>query len=179
MATHTPTTRWSTLGGTNPRKGKFLMKQLVRLLILMLLAPMALAQEAAEDEEVIVIAELSRAEVRQYIEEVEAQVYEIFNANNDDDAFDIFCRNETPTGSNIQQRVCEPQFMTDARAKNVNDFRLGGDELLTPRGLNAELEAEFQQLTEKMEALTTENPSFREIVGILNALRARQEQLQN
>lgn len=153
------------------------MKRLLRLVLPLLVAPLALAQDAGEDEEVIVIAELNRAEVRQFIEEVEAEVYEIFNANNEDDAFDIFCRSETPTGSNIPQRVCEPRFMTEARAKNANDHRLGIDELLTPRGLNAELETELQQLTEKMEALAAENPQFREVVGILNALRARQAQL--
>jgi len=155
------------------------MKRLLRLIIPMLLAPMTLAQEPAEDEDVIVIAELNRAEVRQFIEEVEAEVYEIFNTHNDDDAFDIACRDETPTGSNISQQLCEPRFMTEARSKNANDHRLGIDDLLTPRGLRAELEAEFRQLTEKMEALAAENAQFREVVGILNALRARQAQLLN
>ena len=156
------------------------MKRLLTLCMALSLTPWLHAQDSNEDEgEVIVIADLNRAEIRQFIEEVEAEVYEIFNAANDDDAYDIFCRSETPTGTNIPQRICEPRFMTDARAKNVNDHRMGVDELLTPRALQAELEPEMQRLTEKMDALGRENAQFREVVQILSALRARQAQLQN
>ncbi|CAN0506421.1 unnamed protein product, partial [Discosporangium mesarthrocarpum] len=55
-----------------------------------------LAVSAQDDDgEVIVIAELNRAEVNQFIEEAEDQFYAIFNANVDDEDYRITCRRET------------------------------------------------------------------------------------
>ena len=88
------------------------LKQSILLSLTALLCMPLLAQQqssdSAEDEgEVIVIADLRLAEVRQFIEEVEEELYSAFNEYNDDDDFDVRCRKETPTGSNIPRRLCE------------------------------------------------------------------------
>src|SRR6056300_1979897 len=71
------------------------------------------AAYAQEDGEVIQIADLTRAEVTGYIREAEDQMYAIYDEHNIDDSFDIACRKEKPTGSNISVRICEPRFYTE------------------------------------------------------------------
>lgn len=150
------------------------------LLFLMLCLPLMTvsAQSDQEEEgEVIVIAELNRAEVEQFIAEAEDQFYAIFNANVDDEKFRITCRKETPTGSNIAIRVCEPAFMIKARAENANTIGFNPGVVETDRAIRSALEPEYQQLQEKMEAMTREVPAFAQIASILTQLRARRDQL--
>jgi hypothetical protein len=154
------------------------------LLILPLLLSVStqtwLTADAQDDGgEVIVIAELNRAEVNQFIEEAEDQFYAIFNANVDDEDYQITCRRETPTGSNISVRVCEPKFMIDARAENANTIGFNAGVVEPERAIRSALQPEYQSLQEKMEAMTQSNPEFAQIASILSQLRARRAQLQN
>jgi len=151
------------------------MKKLVFLLFT-LLSVQALAQNQDEGE-VIVIAELNRSEVEGFIKEVQAQFYEIFNANNEDDRYDIECYDTTPTGSHIRRQVCEPKFFIDARSENANNHRTGSENLLNDTALRAENTQEFEELQRRMEAMTSENAQFREIASILTQLQARLAQL--
>lgn len=138
----------------------------------------ALAQgDSQEEGDVIVIAELNRAEVEQFITEAEDQFYAIFNANVDDEDYKITCRKETPTGSNIAIRVCEPAFMIKARAENANSIGFNAGVVETDRAVRSAVEPEYRQLQEKMEAMTKEVPAFAQIAGILSQLRARRDQL--
>ena len=137
----------------------------------------SLAQD--DEDEVIVISELNRAEVEQFIEEAEDQFYEIFNTNVDDDDFKISCRRETPTGSNIPVRVCEPKFMVDARARNANTFGFNAGVVEADRSIRTAVEPQYQQLQQRMEQMTQEIPAFAQIASILAQLRARREQLLN
>ena len=143
------------------------------------LLPSLLVSAQEEEGEVIVIAELNRAEVRQFIEEAEDQFYEIFNANLDDDDYKITCREETPTGSNISVRVCEPEFMIRARAENARQLNINFGALTTDQAIRAGLETEYTRLQEMMEQMTQEVPEFAQIASILTQLRARQNQLTN
>lgn len=141
--------------------------------------PAQAQNDAAEEGEVIVIAELNRREVRQFIAEAEDQLYAIFNANNDDDKYDIECFSYKPTNTNISQRACEPRFFTDARAENAKNSFEATDEMLPMDALRAEYEEEFEELTQKMQAMASENAQFAQVANILNQLRARQQQLEN
>ena len=156
------------------------MKKLTNLVLsVMSLLPVLPALALAQDDEgeVIVIAELNRSEVNKFIEEVQAEFYAIYNANNDDDEFDIICYKATPTGSHISQEVCEPQFFFDARAENANNHYIGDDTLENDQALRAQHKSDFEELQRRMEAMTTSNAQFREIASILQQLRARLAQL--
>ena len=147
------------------------------LLATLLLLPTLQVTAQDQEGEVIVIAELSRAEVDQFIEEAEEQFYAIFNANIDNDDYKITCRQETPTGSNIPIRVCEPAFMVEARADNANTFGFNAGVVVTDQALRAGLEPEYKRLQEAMEKMTRDNAQFAQIAGILTQLRARRQQL--
>ncbi len=153
---------------------KYLMLTAV-LAVLLTPAIPAIAQDG--DGEVIVIAELGRAEVRQYIEEAEEQFYAIFNANIDDDDYKITCGRITPAGSNIPVRSCDPEFMNRARADNMNQFQFNRGTELTDSAIRAGLEPEFARLQEMMEQMARENPEFAQIASILTQLRARLAEL--
>lgn len=148
------------------------------ILLILLFAVPALPVAAQEEEgEVIVIAELNRAEVRQYIEEAEDQFYSIFNANVDDDDYKISCSMETPTGSNIRVRVCEPEFMIRARAENARLLDINSGGFAPDQAVRRSVETEYANLQQKMEQMTQELPEFAQIASILTQLRARLAQL--
>ena len=150
----------------------------IRLLLIYLFSIFPLsAQEETEEGELIVIAELNRTEVRQFIEEAEDQFYAIFNDNNDDEDFTITCSRQTPTGSNIPVRVCEPEFLHRARADNQNTFQFNRGATLTESAIQSALQPQYDQLQEKMEQMTREIPQFAQISSILAQLRARLAEL--
>ena len=148
-------------------------------LFLLLALPMLPAAAQDGEGEVIVISELNRAEVEEFIEEAEDQFYAIFNANVDDEDYQISCRRETPTGSNIPIRVCEPTFMVRARAENANTIGFNAGVVVPDSAIRASVEPEYKRLQEKMEQMTQEVPEFAQIAGILSQLRARRDQLLN
>jgi len=142
------------------------------LTIAMLGALAVLPAQGAEEEQ-IVIEDLTPAQLRDEIEKIQTEFYAVFNRNNDDDAFDVVCQKFTPTGSNIPQTGCEPGFVTARRGENANDYRLGTDDLLSQDALLRELQPQFAQLTEKMNALAATDQYFRELSQILQMLNAR------
>ena len=132
---------------------------------------------AQEDGEVIQIADLTRAEVTSYIREAEDQMYAIYNEHNIDDSFDIVCRKEKPTGSNISVRICEPKFYIEV---NLDKNRTDGEDLRDfQRGFAARslVAPEYEKLEDDMKRVASEVPAMREIMQILSQLKARQKQL--
>ena len=149
-----------------------------RLLFAALLILPAFQVSAQENEgEVIVIADLNRAEVAQFSEEAEDQFYAIFNANIDDDDYKITCRRETPNGSNIPVRMCEPAFMIRARADNANTFGFNAGVVVPDKAILASVQPEYERLQQMMEQMTREVPEFAQIASILTQLRARRDEL--
>ena len=142
------------------------------------MAFIATAQVAGqEDGEVIQIADLSRAELTKYIEEAEDQLFATYNEHNISDAFDIICRKERPTGSNIPVRACEPNFVTRV---NLDKNRTDDKDLQNLQGgfaIQSLLSEDYKALDADMKRVTSEVPAMQEIYQILSQLIARREQL--
>lgn len=138
------------------------------------LLAMASTQTLAAEGQ-IVMEDLTPSQLRSEIKKIETEFYRVFNSSIDDKDLAIICRRYTPTGSNIKEEACEPQFLIDKRGDNANDYRLGYDTLITPEGLSSVLSAEYVALTAAMTKLSTESNYFRELNEILNALREEQE----
>lgn len=132
---------------------------------------------AAEDGEVIRIEDLSRNELNTYIVEAEDQLYALFNSLNSTDRFDIVCRKEKKTGSNISERVCPPNFLIEESATNVSDFMFGGRALAADSAVITGSSSELEALQKEMAELIKSNDQMREIAGILQLLRKRRAQL--
>lgn len=154
-------------------KGRVL-EGFVTILLTMLLASV---QVHAAEEEQIVIEELTVPQLRAEIEKIQDEYYAVFNRLNEDDDFDIVCQKFTPTGTNIPQVGCEPAFFTKRRSESANNYRTGGDDLLTNDALIKELQPEFEKLTAMLNELATSNQYFRELTEILQMLRGRLAEL--
>ena len=97
----------------------------------------------------------------------------MFNTLNENDEFDVVCQKFTPTGSNIPQVGCEPNFLSKRRGANANEYRLGTDELIGNDALIKELQPEFEQLTASMNEISAKNQYLKELGAILQMLRGR------
>ena len=133
----------------------------------------------AAEQEQIVIEDLSLSELREQIEIVQNEFYRVFNTVNDDDSFDIICHRYTPTGTNISQEACEPQFVIDRRAENAREWQFGNDVLMEQDELMASLQPQFELLTEKMNEVAGESQYFRELNQVLGMLNERLEEITN
>jgi hypothetical protein len=148
------------------------------LATLMVLATQQISAQSADEEEVVVIEDLTKAELREQIILVEDDLFRIFNANIDSDQFKFSCSDVTAVGTHMSERVCEPKFLTSARQRNNSDVINGIDERLNGGALQGTVSKEFEQLNEIYANLIEENEVFSEVVQILNALRARLAQLE-
>ena len=151
------------------------------LLLVVGLGASVMAQEAAPTPQAVVdevIVPGSRPEnLRVEIERLERVVYERWNALNSNDEFDVHCLDSEPTGSNITQTRCAPNFVIWAEsraAKNVIDGdRTAGsdrqaDYLLT-------MQEKSRQLTEEMQRVAREDEQFLRDLVRLDELRQLQE----
>lgn len=126
-------------------------------------------------EEQIIIEDLSPRQLRSQIKRIETEFYRVFNASIEDQNLAVICYKHTPTGSNLSVDLCEPQFLIDKRGENVNNQLFGNDILLTPQDLRTALASEYEALTAALTELSAESEYFRELNGILTALREELE----
>lgn len=161
--------------GRRYRRGSYMKKSALFSLPAIFLACLFSTAHAAEEQ--IVIEDLTPRQLRAEIEKIQHEVYRVFNASNSDDKLDIICHDYRPTGSNIKEEACEPQFVINKRADNASDAQRGLDVLLEPNALRNILGPEFEALTEAMNAVAKESQYFRELSSILAVLRERLEEI--
>lgn len=138
------------------------MRSLV--LILLVLAAPALAQEDEAIEEIVVTGGTPVPELRLEIRKVEARLYNEFNRLNDKDEYDIYCRKHRPIGSQILRRQCKAQMFWQAVEEGTDP-----DTMWIVREVPR---AKYHEraLREKMLALAKENVELREILAERKAL---------
>ena len=136
-------------------------------------APVVNAAEEAQ----VVIEDLTVPQLRAEIEKIQTEFYRVFNTLNENDEFDVVCQKFTPTGSNIPQVGCEPNFLSKRRGANANEYRLGTDELIGNDALIKELQPEFEQLTASMNEISAKNQYLKELGAILQMLRGRLDEI--
>src|SRR5690606_9264367 len=77
---------------------------------------------AQQMEEITVIGQRSIRELGLEVQLARERVYDLFNALNGNDEFDIHCSTVPRTGTRITQRVCRPQFADTATAVASAEF---------------------------------------------------------
>jgi hypothetical protein len=133
---------------------------------------------AAAEDQVVVIEDLSRSELRKEIVLIEQELYQMFNDNNSAVELEIKCEVLMRTGTHIPAQACEPKFMRDARAQNAADSQFGIQTLIQDSELRQYHAGDYEKLTLAMEGLAEENGNFSQLVMILNKLNARLAQLE-
>ncbi|GJM12254.1 MAG: hypothetical protein DHS20C12_06570 [Pseudohongiella sp.] len=119
----------------------------------------------------IVIEDLTPSQLRGEIKKIETEFYRVYNESLEDESLAIICYDYLPTGSNIKEEACEPQFVINKRSENANDSQFGINIGLTAQSLQNELSEEYAALTTAMTDLSKESEYFRELNSILGALR--------
>jgi hypothetical protein len=87
-------------------------------------------QEAPEE---VIVRGRRLAELKLEMEVARERAYGLFNDLNDDDDFDVYCRDEGRTGTRSKQRVCRAQF-EDRISASASKGYLSGLMLSCPGG---------------------------------------------
>ena len=155
------------------------MKRIFSTLAFLLSVQLVWGQEVGESEieEIIVIGELSRSAVRAQIVRVENDIYRFYNEHNGNQKLDIECREIALTGTRIKQRVCEPVFWTEARARTTREFLQEFNTSADLENLSEEVEQETDEMNQVYVELIQKHASFAEALLILEDLKARLEEL--
>ena len=155
------------------------MKRIFSTLAFLLSVQLVWGQEVGESEieEIIVIGELSRSAVRAQIVRVENDIYRFYNEHNGNQKLDIECREIALTGTRITQRVCEPVFWTEARARTTQEFLQEFNTSADLENLSEEVEQETDEMNQVYVELIQKHASFAEALLILEDLKARLEEL--
>ena len=145
------------------------MKRIFFTLAFLLSVQLVWGQEAGESEieEIIVIGELSRSAVRAQIVRVENDIYRFYNEHNGNQKLDIECREIALTGTRIKQRVCEPVFWTEARARTTREFLQEFNTSADLENLSEEVEQETDEMNQVYVELIQKHASFAEALLIL------------
>jgi len=146
-------------------------RMLLAIMIAVLAAPMAaLAQDTATADESVVVSKKSLAQLRRDTYEAEEDFYAIYNKLNDEKEFDVRCRYEKATGTNIKNHVCRAQFVTKAferhARRNRNNLSSVANQTADPV-----LEEKMQTYQKKMETLMAGSPELQEAFARYNSAR--------
>lgn len=148
-------------------------------LFLLAVAPMQHAAAQAEDEkpggpieEITSYGDRSLLSFRYEMEAAENKYYDSYNMLNDDDEFDVICKDEVPTASHIKRRMCKGNFEWDSMT-DLDRERLKYGFL--PNDHSAEILHKKGMVLDKMEKLAEENPDFRESLFELTRISQRYE----
>ena len=162
------------------------MKTFCFAALLSLAAP-ALAQEiasspqAADDVDEVIVPGSRPQNLRVEIERLEQVVYERWNALNSNDEFDIHCLDSEPTGSNITQTRCAPDFAIQAESRAAKNMIDGDRTSGSDRSADylVTMEEKSRQLTEEMQRVAREDEQLlRDLVRLdeLRQLQANERQ---
>ena len=111
-------------------------------------------------EEITVVGQQSLTRLRLRMDEKEAEIYNLFNANNSSRRMDIICTKRRPTGTYMLKSECEPRFLKQLRVEKARDARMGigvGYSQLDLVGLSAQ---DFTNLQNEILALMASNKEF-------------------
>jgi hypothetical protein len=117
-------------------------------------------------EEVIVTAPKSLRSMKIELDKAKYNVFDIFNAMNDDNSYDILCRRERPVKDGFSPllvswstRVCSTRFTRTETARTNQDYMDGyGDGGL--EHLSGEFNDRGEVLTQKFNELIKDDPEF-------------------
>jgi hypothetical protein len=152
--------------------------RLLRLALLLLVSP-AFAMEAPAGEapeEIIVTGRQTLSQLQVKIELAQDRMFGLFNELNDDDRYDIYCAEETRTGTRISQRVCLPAFLRLAIELNARAFigsvqgataedGASGATSVHSASPQAEITYRYPILKQKLSALVEQNAEFAKAVA--------------
>jgi hypothetical protein len=158
------------------------------LLLFQFLPPYAKAQESLQEppeviEEITITQRRPPSLLRREIFQATENVYDLFNALNDDDEFDVYCYEQYILGSRIKDRFCHANFVENAMSNVATDYvngQQGDPESVpgaTPHLIQAEISQKNQILGVKMLELGNSNQQLNDALLRLKDLRDEYSEL--
>jgi hypothetical protein len=123
-------------------------------------------------EEILVIGERSKMQLRLQMWEAEANAYAIFNQFNDERRFEISCDLRAPTGTRIKRQLCTPRFQLDATSDHAKDY-LNSTSQYTQ--MEAAIASQLQDYRNKIKQVAEKHPEFLDAVIRYSEIRKRYE----
>ncbi|GJM12378.1 MAG: hypothetical protein DHS20C12_07810 [Pseudohongiella sp.] len=130
---------------------------------------------AANQDEWIIIDNLSRTELAAEIMKIELELYRVFNSITDRNDLKMRCAKETVLGSFISQTVCEPEFLRAARSEKLRNSMgaSGMNSFDMSAGLAVEMKADYEELAQEILQEMKGNRYLRELYQVLAGLKGR------
>jgi hypothetical protein len=163
------------------------------LLLVARAAAFSQSDEAGDDgsrdneavDEIVVYGQKSLSRLRREMHQASEAFFDVYNALNSDDDFDISCGYETRLGQRRKNHVCKPRFAVKAEARETSSFMMSGGAAQRSTGPGAgfnpgdgyvtpterRVREKEARMWEEVSELLAEHPEFREALEKL--VRAR------
>ncbi len=137
------------------------------------LAPAPLTDSTGEAiEEIEVIRQRPLISLRFEMNRAEDHMFELFNAFNSSDDFDVTCEEQIRVLSHIKQRVCSRRYMENAQIQNVQDFLNSGIPLKSEQQLWTENQNNHEQFSTELKTAAEQNPDV--AAAVVDVVETRQ-----
>jgi len=152
------------------------------------------ATAAQENPEEVVVRGRRIGELRAEVEDARERAYELFNDLNNNDEFDVYCRKEIRSGTNVPAEVCRAQFENRISADAAREYlsglfsacngaggvtqdcmfsNAGAAAISRAQGVEGQLAGKREQMTDEIFRVARENDEFAQ--AILDWYEANQQ----
>lgn len=135
----------------------------------------SLPGDAEAKARIAAVERMSKSELNDEIERVEAMFYERLNAHIDDKKQRVHCAYVTPTGSHIRRWSCEPQFVKEAASNAAREIFEGS---LSTAAIGGSLVSSIsysnrRAMTSAMNSALSEDEDLKSMYAYLEYLHAQ------
>lgn len=137
-----------------------MQKILAGLAALVCLQVVASAEEDKPAEEIVVTGRASLLLLRHELVRAEDHFFDRYNLLNDDDRYDIVCKDERPIGSRIPVRECKARIIRETESEETQkQLLLGSPGTPTSRATTSK---HYRILDEKLKAFATSDDELQQ-----------------
>jgi len=142
------------------------------------------ATASQEEPEEVVVRGRRIGELRAEVEDARERAYELFNDLNSNDEFDVYCHNESRSGTNVPQVVCRAQFENRISAAAAREYLSGllsachggrftqdcmfsnadAGAISRAQGMESQLPGKREQMTDEIFRVARENDEFAQAI---------------
>ena len=144
------------------------------------------ATASQEQTEEVVVRGRRIGELRAEVEDARERAYELFNDLNGNDEFDVYCHNESRSGTNVPQVICRAQFENRISAAAAREYlsglfsacnqdgagvtqdcmlsNAGATGINRAQGVEGQLPGKREQMTDEIFRVARENDEFAQAI---------------
>jgi hypothetical protein len=119
-------------------------------------------QEPDAIDEIVVMGGRSLTLLRHEVTQAEDVFYDRYNFLNEDDRYDMICKDETPIGTRIPVRVCKTRVIRDAEIQATQDGMIFGPANIGSQPVIPGANRHNEVLQEKLRAFAISDPELQD-----------------